>query len=232
MADNWYDYFYGSPEQNAADQLDRQRKWEQTTSSPAYRALRRLSDNPVEFDGRVMDPRAMRMGMVADTLYPSRNTEYVGDLTSKPGELYSAVFETTMRPRDTLIRAGQEIAGENYLKAAELLARAPLSVVYPPAAAGTPGSDDDWREDARRLGISDGNIAAIDIGTDPETYLPVPIPFMAAGRAIPMARGAMSAARYGRGVPTHLVDMSGDEIRRLLNSPRTRSKPMAIEYVR
>jgi hypothetical protein len=135
-----------------------------------------------------------------------------------------------MRPRDTLIKAAQAAGSGDGWKAAELAARAPLSTVYWPAAAGTPDSPDDWRKDASELGISDGNILALDLLTDPETYMALPIPLaaagkasaaMRAGKAAGLARG-LDAMRYGSGVPAHLVDQYGDVIRRLRNAPVAR----------
>jgi hypothetical protein len=223
MADNWYEYFYGSPEQQAAESSERARRHKEITSSPDYRALRGLKDNSLLIDGRTYDPREIRLAMVQDTLRPGPASDYSRDLREVPGNAYSAVFETTMRPRDTLIKAAQAANSGEYGQAAMLGLRAPLSMVYPPAAAGTPGSSDDWRDDARRLGVGEANIMAIDLMTDPETYLATPLPVIAAGsvawRAFRAAGKAGEYARYGRGVPTHLVDGAGEEIRRLLNSP-------------
>jgi hypothetical protein len=220
MADTWGEYFYGSDERREADRLRRQAEYDKITSSPMYRALGRLADTPMEIDGRTYDPREMRYAMVADTLKPGTYSEYAGDLAAAPGRAYSAVFETTMRPRDTLIKAAQAANQGEGWRAAQLLARAPLSMVYPPAAAGTPGSTDDWRADARRLGVGEGNILAIDALTDPETYLATPLPFRAIGAGGRLAGRAASFARHGAGVPAHLVDEAGEVIRRLRNAPR------------
>jgi|688.fasta_scaffold01126_51 hypothetical protein len=233
IADRFTDYFYGSPEQQAAESAERERRWQEVTASPEYQVLEGMRDRSVYIDGRPYDPRELRMGMVQDTLRPGPSGDYYEHLKAAPGKAYSAVFETAMRPRDTLIKAAQAYNADDYGRAAELALRAPISAAYPSAAAGTPGSPDDWREDARRLGISDGNITAIDLLTDPETYLPVPIPFKVAGRlggaAMRSAGAVGDLMRYGRGAPTHIVDEAGNEIRRLMNSPRS-TEPRALGY--
>lgn len=226
------DYFYGSPEQQAAEAAERERKWQETTSSPMYKALGSMADRRMYLDGVPFDPREERMAMVQDTLRPGLSSDYARQVQEAPRNVYSAVFETAMRPRDTLIKAAQAMNAGEYGDAAMLGLRAPLSAVYPPAAAGTPYLPDDWREDAKRLGVSPSNIMAIDLLTDPETYLPIPIPFMAARAAMPAARGAIGAMRYGRGIPTHLVDEAGNEIRRLMNSQRVGQQPIRVEYGR
>lgn len=220
MANTWSEYFYGSEETREADRRRRQAEYDKAVSGPMYQALGMLADRPLEIGGRHYDPREMRYAMVADTLHPGAHSEYARDLATVPGKAYSAVFETTMRPRDTLIKAAQAANQGEGWQAAGLLARAPLSMVYPPAAAGTPGSPDDWREDARRLGVGEGNIMAIDLLTDPETYMGVPLPFQAMGAAGKYARPVAGAMRRGLGVPAHLADEAGDAIRRLRAAPR------------
>lgn len=251
MADSWGEYFRGTDAQIEEDRRLRQAEYDKIVSDKTYQVLKRLGESQVPGallgmpDNRDYDPREIRLAMVQDTMRPSPSTDFGKDFGAAAdkagkglGAAYSAVFETTMRPRDTLIKAAQawneyndaatKAAGgyndddvnDKFYSAMGLLGRAPLSIIYPPAAAGTPGSEDDWRPQARKLGISEGNIAAIDFGTDPETWLPIPIPFMAAGRAARYAKPALGAMRYGRGVPTHLVDEAGDIIRRLRNSPR------------
>ena len=222
MADSWGEYFYGSDETREADRRRRREEYDKAVANPMYRALGMMGDTPLEIDGRTYDPREMRYGMVADTLHPGAHSEYASDLASAPGKAYSAVFETTMRPRDTLIKAAQAFNDGDGWRTAELLGRAPVSMVYPPAAAGTPGSPDDWRADARNLGIGEGNILALDLLTDPETYLATPLPFRAAGAAMRGAKPAANALRYGAGVPAHLVDEAGEVIRRLRNAPAVR----------
>lgn len=255
MADTWGQYFGGTEEQREADSRRRQAEYDETVSSNAYRLLRRLGDRKVPGEwvarnpNRDYDAREMRMAMVLDTMNPSPRTDFRRDMGAAAeragdslGTAYSAIFETGMRPRDTLIKAAQawndynalatERGGGQYdqevnskfYEAMSLLGRAPLSVVYPPAAAGTPGAPDDWRPQAKQLGISDASTAMIDFGMDPETWLPIPIPFLAAGRAMRYAKPALGAMRYGRGVPTHLVDEAGDVIRRLRNSPSVQQK--------
>ena len=212
MANNWGEYFAGTPEQIAQDQERRRREYARISGSDSYQRLR--SDEPVLHRGRMQDPREIRAAAIADTLTPSPQTDFGNDLSaaggaamSAIGPAYSAVFETTMRPRDTLIKAGQAFASGDPMRGASLVARAPLSAVYPAAAAGTPGSPDDWRNDARSLGVPESNIMGIDILTDPETYLPIPIPFVAAGRAARYARPMMRSAR--------VFDDAGDAIRQL-----------------
>lgn len=217
MADSWGEYFYGSDATREADRLRRQAEYDATVDSPAYQTLRRLGDTPLEIDGRTYDPRELRYAKVLDTLHPSANSEYARDLSTVPGKAYSMVFETTMRPRDTLIKASQALADGDGWKAAELAARAPVSMVYPPAAAGTPDSPDDWRADARKLGVSPSNVMAIDLLTDPETYLATPMPFLAAGR---LGRAVKPAIRFGSKVPPHLADEAAEAIRRLRSSPQ------------
>jgi len=215
MADTWSQYFGGTDEQLDADRQRRQAEYDKLVASKTYRALRGLQ-SPIPVDGREIDPREARMAMVMDTMYPNPNTDYGADLGKAydtagtvAGNVYSGLFETTMRPRDTLIKAAQAYSAGDGWKAAELAARAPLSAVMPSMAAGTPYQEDDWRKDAERLGIHPGNIVALDIFTDPETYLPIPIPFKAAGKAMRMTRPAVSA-----------VDKYGEAIRQLRMAPR------------
>lgn len=229
------DYFYGSPEQQAAESEKRRQQWEEIKSSPQYQNLRAMSDRRMYLDGVPVDPREMRLAMTQDTLRPGPSSDYYRHAREMPGKAYSAVFEAGMRPRDTLIKAAQAASDGDYGEAAMLGMRAPLAAFYPPAAAGTPNSPDDWRDDARALGISTGNITAIDLLTDPETYMAVPLPFRAAGLAIrPLLRGAGVAGdlmRYGRGIPATLVDEAGNEIRRLKSAQPVR-RQMKVEYAR
>lgn len=237
MAESWGEYFRGTDEQIEEDRRRRQAEYDKIVSEKTYQVLKRLGEAQVPGsllglkDNQDYDPREIRLAMVQDTMRPSPSTDFGKDFGAAAdtagkglGTAYSAVFETTMRPRDTLIRAAQEYNQGNELEAAKLVGRAPLSMIYPPAAAGTPGSPDDWREGARKLGISEGNIFAVDVFTDPETYMAIPMPFLAAGavagKAARYAKPVASAMRYGRGVPTHLVDEAGEVIRRLRNSPR------------
>lgn len=224
MADTWGEYFRGSTEDRALAKLEAERRFQDLQSSRGWKALRAAEPAYSPELGTVFDPRELRMAVMQDALTPEyaptdfqKDRQAVWSNTVTPA--YKAAFETGMRPRDTLIKAMQAAGKEDYSKAAELVARAPLSMVYWPAAAGTPDSPDDWREDARKLGISEGNILAIDLGTDPETWMPIPIPAHAAGRAIPAAKRGLDLMRYGRGVPAHLVDHYGDTVRRLRHAP-------------
>lgn len=214
MADTWREYFAGTPEQQAADQVRRQQEYDRITSSPLYQSLRARSDRPMELNGRVYDPRELRMAAVADTIMPSPETDFGNDIAgagrATVGAAYPAyqyVFEAGMRPRDTVIKAAQAFSQGDPMIGASLLARAPVSAFYPPAAAGTPGSPDDWRKDAERLGVAPGNIMAIDLLTDPETYMPIPIQFHAARQMGRLAGPAMRSARA--------LDEAGDMIRQL-----------------
>ena len=240
MADTWGDYLWGSGEQRLAD-LERQRQqFDAAKASPQFQALRRLAHTgaDVDFDPRqaLLDVPTPDGGMVRDTLHPSRTSDAAADE-------YAAiryVTEMGSRPRDTLIRAAQEATAGNAGNALSLVARAPAATLYPPAAAGIPGAPDDWREHARRQGVPEASITAIDFGTDPEMWLTAPvsgpaafvlpaIPFAAAraaGRMGSRADDVLRAIgrqadqlRYGAGAKTDLIDSSGEVIRRLRNSP-------------
>jgi hypothetical protein len=240
MADNWNEWLTGTPEQQAADWDRSSREYRKIRSSPEYQALRYMQDKGIDSPDRSRDPREMRMAMMADTLYPSRTSD-AGELVKDTADYALAMGQ---RLRDTALRAEQELQHGNYLNAASLTARTPLAAVYPPAAAGTPGSPDDWRPVARKNGVPDSHILAFDLLTDPETYISAPVrgPAAMIAPALPMlaGRAALSRAddvlrvidhaRRGRGAATYLVDQSGDVIRRLRNSPRT--SPMALEYTR
>lgn len=230
MADSWETYFRGTPEQRDDARTERIRVLQNLPNQPIDRVLKAVEDaqRHAQPDWPPYDPRTDRMRLLTEaSALPPIDTEakqdraYVWENAVSPA--YSAVFETAMRPRDTLIRATQEAAAGNGWEAAKLAARAPASIAYWPAAAGTPGSPDDWREDARNAGMSEAAVLALDIGTDPETYLLTPIPFLAAGRVartLPRAMKAYgSAIRYGKGIPTHLVDEAGEVIRQLRSTP-------------
>jgi hypothetical protein len=240
------DWLQGSPEQRLSDLDAQQVEWAKKTSSPAYRALRARHDTPI-YDpaiGITVDPRRERMNMVADELYPRRTS----DALQAEGNAYDYAMLMGQRMRDTALRGVQEGTKGNYLKSLELVARSPVAAVYPPASAGTYGAPDDWREQARKDGVSEAAIMAFDYGTDPEMWVTAPVrgPLAFVVPALPMAAArsaartgddalrlignAADAARYGRGAPTHLVDEAGDVIRRLRNSPQ--STQLRIEYAR
>jgi hypothetical protein len=143
-------------------------------------------------------------------------------------------MEAGSRPRDTLLRAAQELTKGNYGDALGLAAAAPVSLVAPALAAGRRGDDDDWREQAQKLGIPESHILGIDIATDPTTYMGV-----GASKAVPRAlsraddllqvlRKYGSQARYGRGVPTYLEDAAGNVLMRTRNSPGGVLGPLAL----
>lgn len=225
MADSWDVYFRGTPEQRDDARAERTRVLQNLPNQPIDRVLKAVEDaqRQVKPDWPPYDPRTDRMRLLtAASEMPPIDTEFKQDRAyvwnNAVSPAYSAVFETGMRPRDTLIRAGQEAVAGHPWEAAKLVARAPASMVYFPAAAGTPGSPDDWREDARNAGMSEAAVMALDIGTDPETYMLTPIPFRVAGAAFRGAKPMAAAMRYGKGIPTHLVDEAGQVIRQLRSS--------------
>jgi hypothetical protein len=184
---------------SAADKI--RRDWD--SQARAYNAA--MADRPSMRGGTPWD-RPMRATQFAalapeDKIAMLDSADYFSPENPAPGytkamhEAYRYPVEVFTRPRDTAIRASQEAWSGNYQDALGLLARAPVSVAVPYAAAGREGDADDWREGARRLGISEANVAALDIGTDPLTYVGYP-PFKA-GAAKVMGRfpaRAMDAA--------------------------------------
>lgn len=206
MADTWSEYLFGSPERRQADIEYQQRQFDAARSSPEYQALRRMAyKGDPDFDPRIdmMHVPTPDGGAVLDTLYPRRSSQAFDDEKAA----YDYAMQMGMRLRDTALRGAQELVAGNPLKAAGYGMRAPLAALYPPAASGTPGSPDDWRENARRQGVSEGYIQAFDIGTDPETWVTAPVrgPMAFVVPALPMA----AARAAGR------VDRYGDVIRRL-----------------
>jgi hypothetical protein len=166
-----------------------------------------------------------------------------GSLTPKnPNPGYGKLLEEVIRyptevgsrPRDTLIRANQELTKGNYGAAIGLATAAPASIVAPALAAGRPGDADDWREQARALGIPESHIMGIDIGTDPTTYVgfgaakAVPRVLSKADDLLRVLRKYGSQARYGRGVPTYLEDAAGQVLMRTRNSPGGVLGPLAL----
>jgi len=180
MADTWYEYAQGSPEQRLAD-LEKQRK---------------------EFDALKSDPRwgslSPRQKMLAagDTLYPTRTTDAAEDLSNAA----TYALDAGVRPRDTAIRAVQELASGHPVNAAGLALAAVPSAVVPSLAAGTPGSEDDWRKH--------GNPAVafgLDMLTDPANYAGVGL----IGRGLKkVAAGAGDAADTIRKL-RYSADLSG-----------------------
>lgn len=249
MADNWYEYAQGSPEQRLADLEYQRKQLDAAKRSPEYRMLRRLSRSDrvdLGYDPReaMLDVATPDRGKVADNLYPRRTSDAAKDLEG------AADYVTMMgtRLRDTALRSAQEAAAGNYGDAGALALRAPLAAVYPPAAAGIPDSPDDWRERARKAGIPESHITMVDWGTDPEMLISAPLagpaayvvpalPFAAARlgrRMAPHADDALRAvgrafdtAMHGPGARTELIDEAGEAIRRLKNSPR-----IGVEYGR
>lgn len=252
MADSWLDYFEGSPDQRLADLEYQRAQIAAAKKSPEYKSMRRMVMRDTgDYD---VDPREGMWAFptpdsmqIRDQMEPRRTSDLGEDMA------YGADYALAMgqRMRDTGLRGVQELSQGNPLKALELGARAIPSAVIPALAAGTPGSPDDWRERARKDGVSEASIMAFDYGTDPEMWLTAPVsgpatfvvpalPFAAAkmagrvgSRADDVLRAlgrSMDAARYGAGARADLVDGAGDVIRRLRNAPR--AERMRIEYVR
>lgn len=244
MADTWGEFVYGDPDRKHKAIIDQQRQWDEAKSSKLWRGLQSMAAHgDPEIDPREILYRlpAAKDQTVADLLSPP---------TPKPSEFEAAgqwamqkaweyPTEMGMRLRDTGVRTIQEAAAGNLGSAALMAGRTALAGPIPYAAAGTPGSPDDWRDDARKAGWSEGGILAADIGTDPEMWLTAPVsgpaafvvpalPFAAARvakrgitRADDVLRSvgrAADAARYGRGIRTEVVDPHGRIIRRLQNT--------------
>ena len=247
MADSWYEWMQGSPESEARDQAIQRSEWERTKSQPLYKALRSLHDTAIYDDARgtSYDPRELRMNMAANSFYPRMGTEAWDDENAA----IDYVSNMGARVRDTGLRAVQEAYQGNYSDAASLASRALPSALYPPASAGTVGSPDDWRAAARKNGVSEGNILAFDMATNPESYINAPVrgPMAFVIPGLPIAAAKLGAkgfsktddimravgraadqAAYGKGVTTQLVDDAGEVIRRLRNSPD--APRLRVEY--
>lgn len=232
MAETWGDWLQGSAQQRAAD-LDRQRKQlEVLRSTPMDRQLKAMGDNPVYTSRGGFDPRELRMAAMQDQLTPDRTSD-AGTAVSRAVD-YGLDFGGRMR--DTAFTAVAEAGRGNGLKAAELAARAVGAGAIPSLGAGMRGQPDDWRKIAADNGVHPGTILAYDVATDPENWVTAPvraplnmiIPGVgmrmagAAGRygddLVKAVSRAADTARYGSGVPTHLVDEAGETIRRLRSS--------------
>ena len=247
MADSWYEWMQGSPESEARDQAIQRSEWERTKSQPLYKALRGMHDTAIYDDARgtTYDPRELRMNMAANSFYPRMGTEAWDDENAA----IDYVSNMGARVRDTGLRAVQEAYQGNYSDAASLASRALPSALYPPASAGTVGSPDDWRAAARKNGVSEGNILAFDMATNPESYINAPVrgPMAFVIPGLPIAAAKLGAkgfaktddimravgraadqAAYGKGVTTQLVDDAGEVIRRLRNSPD--APRLRVEY--
>ena len=163
MADTWAEYLWGSGDQRLAD-LERQRlELDKIKGSFEYQLYDRLRDQ----DLNGVDPRAMKMALVADQLYPGRTSDALNHETAAARYL----LEAGERGRDTALMANYALQDGDFSRAASLAARAPVAMFYPPAGAGMRGQPDDWRENARRRGVGEGAILAFDVGTDPETWV-------------------------------------------------------------
>jgi len=173
---------------------------------------------------------------------PSAYERHAGAAIDAPLQALSYVFGAPARARDALIVSAQDLnsrliqdedtgewrpfdpvsdvasarrMSDLHLKpdpaaagrAATSLAQGIASVVYPPAAAR------DWRDSADRLGVSPGNIAAIDILTDPLTYYGM--------HQLPGV--SRIASRMPKATnPVFLEDMRGNVIRQLRAGPAVR----------
>ena len=242
MAQTWEEYFGGTPQQAAADAVSREQDFRRVAASPAFRELRGMEPWYDQELGRTVDPREVRMAMMVDTLPQHRMKT-----TDAGRDAVAAInygLAAGQRARDTALRGVQELAQGNAMQAAALAARSPVSVFYPPAAAGTPGSPDDWRPRAVAAGVPESHVLAFDFVTDPETWITAPVrgplalavPALqyralratansdAALRAIQAGRKTVDRMRYGAGIPTFLEDAAGNVIRRVPNSqPATES---------
>lgn len=141
------------------------------------------------------------------------------------GEAVRYPMELGGRPRDTLIRSAQELYAGNYGDALGHALAVPVSTLVPAVAAGRAGDEDDWREVGRRTGVSERDIAILDYGTDPTTYVGLGLA-RAAPRVLSRADEILQAlrrygdqARYGRGSPTYIEDAAGNALMRTRNSP-------------
>lgn len=243
MAETWGDWFYGSPQQASADAAFREREYRAITASPEYRQANSIAgDEPfyVREMGRTVDPRELRMAMLANAM--PQNRIPTTDAMQAQLAAIDYVLAAGQRMRDTSLRGVQELSNGNVLGALDMARRSPMAVFYPPAAAGTPGAPDDWRPKARAAGVPESHILAFDVGTDPENWVTAPVRGPAAlvvpgfqVRALQaMARSdaalkALQAARrvgraadelrYGKGIPTYLEYIDGTPIRRVANTP-------------
>lgn len=248
MAGNWEEYFYGTPAQAFADALARERDYRKLADDKEYQSLRGLDPVYDPAIGRTTDPREVRMALLQNVLPQSRlrTTDFADDA----GDAIDYGMMAGTRMRDTSLRGVQELAQGNVLDAIGLANRAPLSVFYPPAAAGTPGSPDDWRPKARAAGVPEHHILAFDVGTDPENWISAPVRGPAAFvvpalqyrmlkaaatsetalKALQAARRAgqaMDTLRYGRGAPVYL-ERAGETLMRLPNAPGGKIGPLLL----
>jgi len=233
----WWDW--------SGESADRDEAVRQSTAARALAALERGYDAEVQAVRDAMERPTLGGGTPFDpplpryyrSLPPETRMAHMweaGSLTPKNpapgygkflGEAVRYPLEIGSRPRDTMIRAGQEMAGGNYASALGHAVATPLSIVAPALAAGRDGDPDDWRAKARELGVPERDILAIDIGTDPTTYVgfgslrTVPRVATRADDILRSIRQYGSQMRYGQGVPTYLEDAAGNVIMRSRNSP-------------
>lgn len=216
MADSWYEYLQGSPEQRLADLEKQQAKFNAMRSNPQWDQL---------------TPR-QRMMASANELYPTRTSEASEDIGAVAGKVGSAadyVLNIGTRPRDTAVRAFQEAMAGEPVKAAGLAAAVIPSTVLPGMAAGTEGAPDDWRQHG-----NSGVTFMADMATDPLNYVGIGL----LGRA---ARGVMSKAddaanairsmRYSADL-TNLPPWVADDIAGALPRPSPESSMEAMMQAR
>lgn len=248
MAGTWEEYFYGTPEQAAADSSARAKAWQALQESRDFQDLRGREPLYDPAIGRTIDPREVRMAMALESM--PQNQMRTTDFGEDAMDAINYGMQAGTRMRDTSLRGVQELASGNVLQGVALASRSPLAVFYPPAAAGTPGAADDWRPKARAAGVPESHIMAFDIGTDPENWIAAPVrgpaafvvPALqykilktaaqsdAALRAVQAARKAsqaMDTLRYGRGAPVYL-ERAGETIMRLPNAPGGPIAPLLL----
>jgi hypothetical protein len=233
MADSWYDWLQGSPDQRQNDLEAQKKQLEAIRASQVDQRLKAMGDTPVYTPGGGYDPRELRMAAVQDQLTPERTS----DASQAVGSTVNYGLDFGGRMRDTAFTAAAEAARGNNLKAAELLARSVGAGAVPALGAGMRGQPDDWRRIAADNGVSPSAVMAYDLATDPENWVTAPvraplhmmIPGVgwrmanAAGRygddVLRAVNRAADAAQYGHGAPTYLIDDAGEVIRRLRSSP-------------
>lgn len=138
-----------------------------------------------------------------------------GKAIGVPLDALAYLFGGTSRARDQVIGAAMEAGAGSPARAIGALVAAPVSMLYPPAGRFGAGQANDWRNSARDLGVSEGNIMAIDFGTDPALYSPSSLVKYGPIGAAQLGRRVLNTARYGAGKPAYLIDAYGDTIRRL-----------------
>lgn len=171
MADSWYDWLQGTPEQGINDLAAQKKQLEDIRASQVDRQLKRLGDRPVYTSGGGYDPRELRMAAMQDQLTPERTTD-AGQAMAGAAN-YALDFGGRMR--DTAFTAAAEAARGNNALAAQLAARSVGAGAIPSLGAGMRGQPDDWRNIAATNGVSSNAIMAYDLLTDPENWVTSPL---------------------------------------------------------